>query len=720
MKKYKLLSWVLSLVMALTVFSIPVSGYATGGDENSPNYCLGNGFVDEEDGTESFFGISEGDSVAYSDIDRLENPCYLYSVDEYGDWSPIEEVEKIVLNIDNPKALGVIDYYDEDKEKDHVSTSAETTINGDGIDFVPLKAAENIGVSAAFYDSAEATEPITTINFTVSVAESDLTHYCLGYSIWNEETDDSTEYFITNGDTVAFSAIGRDTTISAQSDEYGDWSGYDAEKVVWTNENPAVVGLESYDYESEEYKISTAKETVLLDGEDVSLVPRKAGQADISVAIYSDASDEEPLATISFKLVVGDDDVVHYRLGWWDQDTDDLVLVTEEPFDSAAMGDVSVRVFSDGGGEWEDPWFPKQVWHVSTPELAKLLYEDEKGKYQTAAADFELNEDTSHGVHIVPQSAGIAEFSVDVYDDADATEPIATIPLRINITQEGIDRSKYEPYLYSVYTIEADFDTQKVYGEFDSVTEYNKEYAGQYPEITEEDLDKLQIKATVGGQDYNATLNRGKNTFTIKLSNAKLGDKVKMTYTMGSYTTTENLIVTQWIKPKYTVKTYTYNGKKRTASVTVTYKGKTLKKGVDYSFDSGSLKNVGRSWYSVWSAEDSKYRFSSKEGYFKINPKGTSIKTLKKAKKAFTVTWGKQATKMAKARITGYQIQLATNNKFTKNKKTVTVKGYKNTTKKIKNLKKKKKYFVRVRTYMKVGKITYYSGWSKVKSVKTK
>ena len=75
---------------------------------------------------------------------------------------------------------------------------------------------------------------------------------------------------------------------------------------------------------------------------------------------------------------------------------------------------------------------------------------------------------------------------------------------------------------------------------------------------------------------------------------------------------------------------------------------------------------------------------------------------------------------MSKTRITGYQIQLATNSKFTKGKKLVTVKGYATTSKKVKKLKKKKKYFVRIRTYKKVGKITYYSGWSKAKSIKTK
>ena len=101
-------------------------------------------------------------------------------------------------------------------------------------------------------------------------------------------------------------------------------------------------------------------------------------------------------------------------------------------------------------------------------------------------------------------------------------------------------------------------------------------------------------------------------------------------------------------------------------------------------------------------------------------PKGTSLRKLSKARKAVKVVWKKQSAKMAKSRISGYQIQLATNSKFTKNKKTVTVKGYKKTSRKITKLKGGKKYYVKIRTYKIVGGTKYYSPWSKTKSVRTK
>lgn len=88
-----------------------------------------------------------------------------------------------------------------------------------------------------------------------------------------------------------------------------------------------------------------------------------------------------------------------------------------------------------------------------------------------------------------------------------------------------------------------------------------------------------------------------------------------------------------------------------------------------------------------------------------------------KNRKLVTFKWKKQSAKMAKARITGYQIQLATDGNFTKNKRTKTVKGYRNTSKKVTNLKAKKKYYIRIRTYKKTGKKTYWSKWSKLQTV---
>lgn len=101
----------------------------------------------------------------------------------------------------------------------------------------------------------------------------------------------------------------------------------------------------------------------------------------------------------------------------------------------------------------------------------------------------------------------------------------------------------------------------------------------------------------------------------------------------------------------------------------------------------------------------------------KVVPAKTSISgKLKAVKKGFTVKWKKQTKN-----VDGYEICYSTSRKFPK-KGTVTKAVSKKTTTKwtIRNLKAKKKYYVRVRTYKKVKGKKYVSSWSSVKTVTTK
>ena len=98
--------------------------------------------------------------------------------------------------------------------------------------------------------------------------------------------------------------------------------------------------------------------------------------------------------------------------------------------------------------------------------------------------------------------------------------------------------------------------------------------------------------------------------------------------------------------------------------------------------------------------------------------KKAKFKKVTPAKASLTITWAKVKG------VRGYEIQLATDKKFKKNKKTVTIKKQKTTKTTVKKLKAKKKYYVRIRTY-KTKKIKgknkkVYSSWSKTKTVKTK
>ena len=161
------------------------------------------------------------------------------------------------------------------------------------------------------------------------------------------------------------------------------------------------------------------------------------------------------------------------------------------------------------------------------------------------------------------------------------------------------------------------------------------------------------------------------------------------------------------------VKAKTYTGKALAQSVTVKLGTTTLKKGTDYKITYKNNKSVGTATMTVTGT--GKYTGTVTKT-FKINPKGTSLKKVTAGKKALTATWNKQTVQT-----TGYQLQYSTSGKFTaKTTKTVTVSKNKTTRKVVKKLKGNKKYFVRIRTYKKVGKTKYYSAWSKSKTLTTK
>ena len=86
-------------------------------------------------------------------------------------------------------------------------------------------------------------------------------------------------------------------------------------------------------------------------------------------------------------------------------------------------------------------------------------------------------------------------------------------------------------------------------------------------------------------------------------------------------------------------------------------------------------------------------------------------------KKSFTVKWKKQSKANLK-KFNGYQIRYSTKKSMAKAKMVKVKKTASSKT--IKKLKKKTKYFVQVRTYTKKGGKLFYSKWSAKKTVKTK
>ena len=153
-----------------------------------------------------------------------------------------------------------------------------------------------------------------------------------------------------------------------------------------------------------------------------------------------------------------------------------------------------------------------------------------------------------------------------------------------------------------------------------------------------------------------------------------------------------------------------YTGKNITQSITVKYNGKTLKKGTDYTVSYSSNKSIGTATVKI--AGKGSYTGTITKT-FKINPAKQEIQKLTAKSKAFFVDWAQKGS------ATGYEIQYATNSKFTSAKK-VTITNNKTDKATVSKLSGKKKYYVRVRSYTTVKGTKYYGAWSASKSVTTK
>ena len=215
---------------------------------------------------------------------------------------------------------------------------------------------------------------------------------------------------------------------------------------------------------------------------------------------------------------------------------------------------------------------------------------------------------------------------------------------------------------------------------------------------------KLNGKTLKNGTDY--TVSYSNNT---KVGTAKVTITGKGNYT-GSVSKTYK-IKNNFKKATISgISNKSYTGKNITQSITVKYNGKTLKNGTDYTVSYSSNKNIGTATVKI-TGKGSYTGTITKT--FKINPAKQEIQKLTAKSKAFFVDWAQKGS------ATGYEIQYATNSKFTSAKKvTITNKKTDKTT--VSKLSGKKKYYVRVRSYTTVKGTKYYGAWSASKSVTTK
>ena len=215
---------------------------------------------------------------------------------------------------------------------------------------------------------------------------------------------------------------------------------------------------------------------------------------------------------------------------------------------------------------------------------------------------------------------------------------------------------------------------------------------------------KLNGKTLKNGTDY--TVSYSNNT---KVGTAKVTITGKGNYT-GSVSKTYS-IKNNFKKATVSgISTKAFTGKNITQSITVKYNGKTLKNGTDYTVSYSNNKKIGTATVKI--AGKGSYTGTATKT-FKINPAKQEIQKLTAKSKAFFVDWAQKGS------ATGYEIQYATNSKFTSAKK-VTITNNKTDKTTVSKLSGKKKYYVRVRSYTTVKGTKYYGAWSASKSVTTK
>ena len=194
---------------------------------------------------------------------------------------------------------------------------------------------------------------------------------------------------------------------------------------------------------------------------------------------------------------------------------------------------------------------------------------------------------------------------------------------------------------------------------------------------TKKQLQK-QTEAKKQSQKKNASTPRKessvrKKVFTIKVSNVTYNGKIK--------------------KPSIKV----YNGKKRLPAK--------YYKIIKYQKN----KNIG--YGTVFVKGRGKYAQYSGSARFKILPQKVKLSSVKQAKRRMHVKWARNKG------VNGYQIVYGTDKKF----RNANGKNVGANTKSVKlKVSKKKTYYVKIRSYKRVGNELWYSRWSNVKKLKMK
>ena len=156
----------------------------------------------------------------------------------------------------------------------------------------------------------------------------------------------------------------------------------------------------------------------------------------------------------------------------------------------------------------------------------------------------------------------------------------------------------------------------------------------------------------------------------------------------------------------------TGNGKSQKPKITVKYKGKKLKTKY-YTVKYSNNKYTGLATVTVKGKRSYKSKIPSTKIQFVITPKKMKTPSAKAGKGYVKASW------KTEKKVSGYVVQISTNKKFKSGVQEFVMKsGQKSKT--VKDLARKKTYYVRTRAFKTIQGTTFYGSWSKTKKIKTK
>ena len=214
-----------------------------------------------------------------------------------------------------------------------------------------------------------------------------------------------------------------------------------------------------------------------------------------------------------------------------------------------------------------------------------------------------------------------------------------------------------------------------------------------------------KIGAEAFGYTFGSELTLNKN-FSMTCAKDSAAEKYAKEngITYDTYQVKINELAVSGIKDKE------YTGKPVTQNIVIKNGNVVLDEGTDYTVTYSANTKVGTVEVTITGTGS---YFGEIKSSFDILPAKQQIQKLETRFKGFFIDWAQKGS------ATGYEVQYATNSKFTGAKK-LDVTNNKTDKMTISKLSANKKYYVKVRSYTLVKGTKYYGEWSAVKSVTTK